>query len=97
MKSYYSDYVRHCMKYYIAHPDGDFQNGIDKANWHACDEALKKFSDIDKNMLLYIYRQNGCTMREAIDRGLYGSDMRPNYVWRIIGQLEKEIASKRGL
>ena len=97
MKKAYSDYVAHCMRYYLSHPDGDFRDGIDKANWYSVDEALKIFNSDEKNIIAFIYRQKDCNMQEAIDRASYGSDMKPNRIWAMINRLEAEVASKRGL
>lgn len=97
MKKPYSDYVRHCMTYYIENTQKIFYTEVDKANWEAVDEALKQFSRDEVNILMFIYRQRSCTMREAIDKALFGSDMKRNRVWGMITRLEEQIASKRGL
>lgn len=97
MKKPYSDYAAHCIRYYLAHPDGDFRDGVDKANWYSVHEALKAFNNDEVNIIAFIYRQRDCSMQEAVDRAMYASDMKRNRVWTIISKLESEIASKRGL
>ena len=54
-RTFYSEYVNHCLRFYARHDRPKFHSEADKHNWAACDSALKSFSDNDRAMLLYIY------------------------------------------
>ena len=97
MKKPYSDYVRYIVYQYLKTELSECTDETAKANWLAVDEALKGFTQPEVSILKFIYRQEKCSMHEAIDRAIFGSDMRRNHVWSIINRLEVEIASKRGL
>jgi hypothetical protein len=56
-RTFYSEYVNHCLRFYARHERPKFHSEADKHNWAACDSALKSFSDNDRAMLLYIYRE----------------------------------------
>lgn len=56
-RTFYSEYVNHCLRFYARHDRPKFHSEADKHNWAACDSALKSFSDNDRAMLLYIYRE----------------------------------------
>ena len=54
MRTYYSEYIQHCMRFYARHPHPKFHSDADKQNWYACENALKGFSDSEKDILLFI-------------------------------------------
>ena len=100
MKMFYSDYVRHCRECYINHTYEELTDDIDKRNWMACDKSLAKTDSKEKSILLFVYRvlvNERCGMREAIDRVLFGTDYKRNYIWKVINQFEKRVATKCSL
>lgn len=56
-RAFYSEFVNHCLRFYARHPKPSFHSAADKSNWFACDSALKGFTDSEREMLLYIYRE----------------------------------------
>ena len=43
-KAFYSEYVKHCLRFYARHADPVFRNDIDRYNWNACESALRLYS-----------------------------------------------------
>ena len=42
-RSYYSEYVNHCMRFYARHSGTTFNNKTDKINWLACHKGISEF------------------------------------------------------
>lgn len=102
MKPYYSEYVRHCLRYYIKTQDEGcgghpiFKTDSDKANWSACYHVLKDYSQSNLDIIFEIYRP-GDTIADKIY--LLAKNMRINQdkIWTLINNTERKIAKKRGL
>ena len=102
MKPFYSDFVRHCLRYYVktldeGHDGRPIFNGeADKANWSACFRVLKEYSQDDIDIISEIYRQRG-----NIDDSVYlvarAKRVPPGAIWNLINATERKIAKKRGL
>lgn len=81
MRTFYSEYVQHCMRFYARHTNPKFRSDADKKNWFACDSALKGFTDKEQEMLLTIYREEirfpitstTCPLRWRLNRIFFGS------------------------
>ena len=96
MKTFYSDYVRHCMRFHVKHPHPEFHSDVDKQNWLACESVLKKFSDEDAEILKAIYAQ-GDTLADAIYNVSFHQGLTQDHVWKLVNSLERKIAKRRGL
>ena len=102
MRPYYSEYVRHCLRYYIktldegngGHPI--FNTEADRENWSACYYVLKDYSPSNMEIIAEIYRP-GDTIADKIY--LIAKNMRVNQdkIWSLINTTERKIAKKRGL
>lgn len=96
MKTYYSDYVQHCMRFYARHPNPKFKSETEKQNWNACDSALKNFEVSEKDILMDIYR-SGDTLADNVYIASVKLNVNQNIIWKLISKLEKLIAKRRGL
>lgn len=102
MKPYYSEYVRHCLRFYIktldeghgGHPV--FKSEADKANWSACYQVLKDYSDKDMDIIAEIYRP-GDTIADKIYLMAKNMRVHQDKIWSLINTTERKIAKKRGL
>lgn len=102
MKPYYSEYVRHCLRYYImtldegkgGHPI--FKTEVDKANWSACHNVLKDYSDIEMKIIAYIYRP-GDTIADKIYLLSKIKQVTQDRIWGLVNTTERKIAKKRDL
>lgn len=96
MKTFYSEYVQHCMRFYTRHPNPKYRTEADKKNWVACDIALKSFDTDEQNVLLTIYSGN-----DTIPDNVYAlskeRNFKQDYVWKLINELERKVARRRGL
>lgn len=102
MKPYYSEYVRHCLRYYIKTlDDGNgghpvFKCEVDKVNWSVCHNVFKNYSEDAMDMIAHIYR-TGDTISDKILAQAKAKGVHQDTIWSIINNLERRIAKRRGL
>ena len=102
MKPYYSEYVRHCLRYYIktldegkgGHPI--FNSEAEKANWSACYHVLKDYSQDNMDIIAEIYRP-GDTIADKIYLLAKNKGVSQDSIWMLINSVERKVAKKRGL
>ena len=102
MKPYYSEYVRHCLRFYImtldegkgGHPI--FKSDIDRENWFACHQVLKDYSQSNMEIVAEIYRP-GDTIADKIYQMAKIRRINQDTIWGLINATERKIAKKRGL
>ncbi len=95
-RTFYSEYVTHCMRFYARHPDPRFKSDADKKNWLACDNTLKQFTQEDREILVTVYRE-GDTISDNVYEVSKKLGIKQDTVWALIGELEHKIAKRRGL
>lgn len=96
MRTFYSEYVQHCMRFYSRHSDPEFRTEVDKLNWKACESALKGFTDKDRELLLEIYKRQE-TVSEGICNIANAKSLNQNDLWKLVGDLERKVAKRRNL
>lgn len=96
MRAFYSEYVNHCLRFYARHPKPVFHSEADKKNWAACENALKSFSDCDRDMLLSIYTE-GDTIPDNVYQMAKSKGIKQDTIWKMVNELEKKVAKRRGL
>ena len=102
MKPYYSEFVRHCLRYYVmtldegkgGHPV--FKSEADRENWSACYHVLKEYSPNNLEIISYIYRP-GDTVADKIYLLSKSKGISQDTIWGLINATERKIAKKRGL
>lgn len=97
MKRHYSDYVHHCMRYYLSTPEYpfEFRRSCDRLAWISCDKALRSFDEENQNLLKAVYTSRVLTdgvEREAKKSGLYAK-----HIWSLVDRFENKVAIERGL
>lgn len=95
-RAFYSDYVNHCLRFYARHQNPRFKSAADKNNWTACDNALKGFSDSDREILLTVYRE-GDTLADNVYQISKARNIKQDTVWKLVNELERKVAKRRGL
>lgn len=95
-RTYYSDYVRHCLRFYFRHLKPKFYSEADKKNWLACENALKTFSDKERDIFLYVYGE-GDTIPDNVYQIAKANNIDQNSVWKLMSGLERKVAKRRGL
>ena len=96
-KHYYSEYVRHCMRFYSRNIDKPrFNTDVDKNNWYACHKAIERYSDRDKDILIRVYGMYDTLADNVYEVAkLYDTDQ--NIIWDMLKEFERVVARKRGL
>ena len=101
MKPYYSEFVRHCLRYYAktleegkgGHPS--FRNEAEKNNWSACYHALKNLSERDMDMVLTLYRP-GDTIADRIYELSKNTGVSQDTLGTNVNCVERGVAKNRG-
>ena len=96
MRTFYSEYVQHCMRFYARHPSPKFRSDADKQNWKACESALDSFTDKEKELLMIIYSE-GDTIADNVYQLAKARNMKQDTIWKMVNELEKKVAKRRGL
>jgi hypothetical protein len=73
-----------------------FHTEVDKNNWYACDRAIERYSDRDRDILICVYG-----MRDTLADNVYEMAKQfhidQNIIWDMIKDFERIVAKKRGL
>ena len=102
MKPHYSEFVRHCLRYYIKTLDEGkggqpiFKSDVERANWAACHRVLNGFSENDLDMICHLYRP-GDTIADKIYELSKSKRVPQDTIWSLINSVERQIAKRRGL
>ena len=96
-RPFYSEYVRHCMRFYSRNPNKPrFNTEVDKSNWYACYRAIENYSDRDTDILIRVYRMYDTLADNVYEVAkLYCIDQ--NIIWDMLKEFEHSVAKKRGL
>lgn len=96
MKTFYSEYVQHCMRFYARHPHPTFRSEADKLNWKACESAVKTFNRGEKDIIMTVYRE-GDTIPDNVYTVSIDLGIKQDIIWKLINELERKVAKRRGL
>lgn len=105
-KPYYSDYVEHMMRFYLAHPSipDEGINDCDRANWDACHETMSNFSFHSSAELGSSYmRAVSSVLSQREPMHLVIPDIArfyqipPKELWDCVKKFEYALAKERGL
>ena len=96
-RHFYSEYVRHCMRYYARNTNKPrFNTEVDKSNWYACHRAIEQYSERDGDMLRRIYGSRDTLADNVYEASqIYLIDQ--NIIWDMLKDFERKIAKYRGL
>lgn len=97
IRPFYSEYVRHCMRFYSRNTNKPrFNTEVDKNNWYACHRAIDRYSDRDKDILIRVY-----ALYDTISDNVYevanAYQIDQNIIWDLLKEFERAVAKKRGL
>lgn len=96
-RPFYSEYVRHCMRFYARNTNKPhFNTEVDKNNWYACHRAMEHYPDKDKDILILVYG-----MRDTLADNVYAVSntyhIDQSIIWDMLKDFEHSVAKKRGL
>lgn len=96
-KQYYSDYVRHALRYYSRNLENPvFKCVANEKNWLACDTVLDKYFSKYKEVLIAVY-QSFDTLGDSVYETANKYDIPQGKIWTMMKNLENLIAEERGL
>ena len=96
-RTYYSDYVGHMMRQYIRLKDSDetIAEGPTEQNVNVCGLILDGLPENERTMLTQIYANK--VIANEIEGIAESQGLRPQNIWAIVKNFEREIAKERGL
>lgn len=96
-KKFYSDYVRHALRFYARNLELPVFNCIAaKKNWDACDTILNNHFPRYKEVLISVYGAFD-TMGDNVYEAAKKYNMVQETIWTMMEDLERLIAKERGL
>ena len=95
-KPYYTDYVRHALRFYTRNSNPTFNTDVDKKNWYACHNAIKQYSDKDKEILISIYSGYD-TLADEVYNTAKKYQINQNLIWDLMKDFERKVGKRRGL
>lgn len=96
MSFYYSEFAKHCIRFYISYPKPHFETAAEGEDWIACRESINSLPDSDKELIINVYR-NGDPSSDSVNQAARMRGMKPGAVWRMIKDFERMVAKQRGL
>ena len=96
-KPFYTDYVRHCMRFYARNTNKPrFNTEVDKNNWYACHRAIERCSNEEIDILICVYRLYD-TIADNVYEVARTRGIDQNIIWDMMKDFERSVARKRGL
>lgn len=96
-KPFYSDYVRHTMRFYSRNLKlKRFKNQIDEENWLACYNTIRNYTDREKDILVYVYGSYD-TLADNVYEMSKKYSINQSIIWDLMKEVELKIATERGL
>ena len=96
-KKYYSEYVRHALRFYARNLEEPTFNCIaTQKNWNACDTILNTHFPRYKGMLISVYKPFD-TMGDNVYETAKKWNIPQETIWTMMDELERLVAQERGL
>ena len=96
-RPFYSEYVRHCMRFYSRNLTNPmFKTEVDAKNWYACHEAIMNVSDKAKDILVSVYGGFD-TLPDEVYNASRKHSINQNIIWDMMKDFERDVAKQRGL
>lgn len=96
IKYRYTDYVRHCLRFYARYNNPNYYSEEDKIDWKACDDAFKTLSDNDKTIAFAVYG-NRDTLADNVYEYCTKNDIEQSVIMDLMCKIEFMVAKQRGL
>lgn len=96
-RPFYSEYVRHCLRFYSRNTNKTrFNTEVDKNNWYACHKAIDRYSDRDKDIIIRVYALYD-TIADNVYEVAKEYQIDQNIIWDLLKDIERGVAKRRGL
>lgn len=96
-RPYYSDYIRHAMRFYSRNlKPSAFKSEVDKKNWFACHQSITKLPKRDVNILVSVYGGFD-TLPDEVYNVATTYHIDQSEIWDMMKEFERKVAKRRGL
>ena len=96
-RPYYSEYVKHALRFYSRNQDKPiFKSEADKNNWMSCDSVFKCYPLDTRKILLTVYSGYD-TLPDEVYKASKIWKIDQNWIWDMMKEVERKIAKRRGL
>jgi hypothetical protein len=97
VKKYYSEYVRHALRFYARNLEKPvFKNIVSQQNWLVCNSVFLRHFPEYKEVLISVY-QPFDTMADNVYQASKKYNIPQDNIWVMMADLERIIAQERGL
>lgn len=99
VKKYYSDYVRHALRFYARNQIPASPYGMSSAtlnDWNACQTVFDALLPASKEMLIAVY-QPADTMADNVYNASKKFRIQQDCIWSFMAEVERRVAEERGL
>ena len=99
VKKYYSDYVRHALRFYVRNQNPLCLYGKSDAteeDWIACNVVFNELLPDSKEMLIAVYQPSDI-MADNVYNAAKKFNVPQDNIWSLMAVVEKRIAQERGL
>ena len=95
-KPFYSEYVKHMMRFYSRSLDmTTFKSKVDELNWLICHDTLEQYPKY-KYILIDVYAGYGL-LDEEVEKASIKYYVEKKVIWDVMKQFERDLALNRGL
>lgn len=97
MRKFYSEYVKHCARFFFTRdfPPSSVENRVDYNNYVSVSNVLSRYDARFVNIVRLAYTSP--TIQEAVNEYSVKNNCTREELWYIIQKFEKEVAIERGL
>lgn len=96
-KPYYTDYVRHCLRFYTRNPTvSRFNTEADRFNWYACHRVMEIRPSEERAIFVQVYSSRD-TLADNVYEVAKAKGIDQNIIWELLKDFERAVAEKRGL
>lgn len=94
--SYYSVYIRHCLRFYVRYPNPVFKTQSDRRDWQACDDAFKLLDQKQQEVIREIFKSRD-TLADNIYKYATEHNCEQDPIWALVDRVEQLVAERRGI
>lgn len=96
-KKYYTDYVRHMLRFYIRNrKQPRFSNAVDACDWLACDRVFEKCDNVSQDILSAVFTSND-ELASTVYQVAREFNTNQGTVWDLLKVVERQIAVERNI
>lgn len=94
-RMYYTDYARHCLRFYARYPDKtEFNTEVERLDYESAEKALTQTPYRFELLQIYTGRD---TFSDEVFNASVRYDFDLNELWKLTEQVEYAVAKARGL